>query len=434
MRIIKYLEFIRESTQSKKEIRDIGQIWKLEHIDISELLYDMKDEGWKTSINFGFLDDDDEFTEKVLPNVETPVAYETSFWSEDNETKGADVTDSFLFIYDMIESKLEGKMQIADGDGPNGIDKENLLFKGGIFVKDESFEIRDYISIIASEKELYEFTEEEVAEYYGWSYSMSDNYGNIYLKISKEDLANEVLQSDQYREMIINRDIMWDSYESHYYIPTDIQSMLYSLDKENLEYLIRAMIKESGGWESIKGEDIVIDNDIIGYNDEVDEDKFIELVSKERFHRTLELMCNESEISTDIKQTIAEWEMSAHVDDNYDTLISEFEDEIGKIFEFTKFEETIEKEITYTRSDGKKHTSKYDVVETYYKIGFDNSWIKEWDYDDLCDFDDIDGVFRNYHLEEMDLISLSPYFRDYGNVDSKALNVEIKSMLKRYLN
>jgi len=100
--------------------------------------------------------------------------------------------------------------------GPNGIDKENLLFKGGIFVKDESFEIRDYISIIASEKELYEFTEEEVAEYYGWSYSMSDNYGNIYLKISKEDLANEVLQSDQYREMIINRDIMWDSYESHY--------------------------------------------------------------------------------------------------------------------------------------------------------------------------------------------------------------------------
>ncbi len=216
MRIIKYLEFIRESTQSKKEIRDIGQIWKLEHIDISELLYDMKDEGWKTSINFGFLDDDDEFTEKVLPNVETPVAYETSFWSEDNETKGADVTDSFLFIYDMIESKLEGKMQIADGDGPNGIDKENLLFKGGIFVKDESFEIRDYISIIASEKELYEFTEEEVAEYYGWSYSMSDNYGNIYLKISKEDLANEVLQSDQYREMIINRDIMWDSYESHY--------------------------------------------------------------------------------------------------------------------------------------------------------------------------------------------------------------------------
>jgi len=79
MRIIKYLEFIRESTQSKKEIRDIGQIWKLEHIDISELLYDMKDEGWKTSINFGFLDDDDEFTEKVLPNVETPVAYETSF-------------------------------------------------------------------------------------------------------------------------------------------------------------------------------------------------------------------------------------------------------------------------------------------------------------------------------------------------------------------
>jgi len=39
------------------------------------------------------------------------------FWSEDNETKGADVTDSFLFIYDMIESKLEGKMQIADGDG-----------------------------------------------------------------------------------------------------------------------------------------------------------------------------------------------------------------------------------------------------------------------------------------------------------------------------
>ena len=41
---------------------------------------------------------------------------------------------------------------------------------------------------------------------------------------------------------------------------------------------------------------------------------------KERFYDTLKQLCTNSDITDEIKQTVADWEMSAHVDDNYKSI------------------------------------------------------------------------------------------------------------------
>jgi len=373
MKLKRYFDFIKESL--KEDIDDL-KFWSLDEDDIRELLLGLTDEGWLVTVNFGFEDEYEnwrgdkmvrEYTEKILPDEEVTPAYWIEITPSSNITS-EDVTDDFLFAFDTLKERLDNsRVEVHDADGV--LNKDDILIKGGLFIgkdleEQEQVEARSYLAIFANEPKKYEFTQKQVSEYYGWECDYIDDKGNIYIHIDTEDLAYELLERNaQYLDILSKgMEVMWDHYESHYYIPETDSFFNYSLDKENEVLMVKAMIKEAGGWDVLKDENIVVNID----QDFKSEDEFINYVLKERFYDTLKDMCRDSEICQEIKQTVADWEMSAHVDQNYDAIISDFDSKVADEFEYSKVEKEVKKHYTITNSEGEKEKKYYTDNIIYY--------------------------------------------------------------------
>lgn len=442
MKLKRYFDFIKESL---KEDIDENKFWSLEEDDIKDLLLEMIDEGWLVTVDFGFENEYKnwrgdkmirEFTQKILPGEEvTP-----SYWIQiikSTELTNEDVTDSFLFAYDTIKDRLnDSRVEVHDADGI--LDQNDILIKGGIFIgkklkEEDQIEARDYIAIFANEPNKYEFKENEIAEYYNWECDHIDDKGNIYIHIDTEDLAYQLLERKSHYLDILSKGIesMWDNYDSHYYIPETDSFFRYSLDKENEVLMVKSMIKEIGGWDLLKEENIVTDL-ATEFNTE---EEFIDYVLNERFYETLKNMCRDSEICQEVKQTVADWEMNAHVDQNYDAIVSEFDRKVGEEFEYSKVEKEVQKYYTTTNSNGEKEKKYYTDNIIYYQIRFNKDWVTDRDYDadDLFRFTSLLDIFKEYCGHQYYSKSLNPNMYDYGDVDSKSLNSEIKSILNNYL-
>lgn len=439
MKLKRYFDFIKESL---KEDIDKNKFWSLEEDDIKDLLLEIIDEGWLVTVDFGFENEYKnwrgdkmirEFTQKILPGEEVTPAYWVQIIKSTNLTN-EDVTDSFLFAYDTIKDKLNNsRVEVHDADGI--LDKNDILIKGGIFIGKDLNEIeRDYIAIFANEPNKYEFKENQIAEYYNWECDYIDDKGNIYIHIDTEDLAHGLLERNaQYLDILSKgMEVMWDHYDSDYYIPETDSFFRYSLDRENEVLMVKAMIKEAGGWDVLKEENIVTDLDT-EFNTE---EEFIDYVLKERFYETLKNMCRDSEICQEVKQTVADWEMDAHVDQNYGAIVSEFDRKVGEEFKYSKVEKEVKKYYTTTNSKGEKERKYYTDNVIYYQIRFNKDWItdRDYDYDDLFRFTSLLDIFKEYCGHQYYSKSLNPNMHDYGYVDSKALNSEIKAILNNYLN
>lgn len=453
MKLKRYFDFIKESL---KEDVDNRKFWSLHEDDIRELLLGLTDEGWLVTINFGFEDEYEnwkgdklirDYTEKVLPDEEVTPAYWIEITPSSNITS-EDVTDDFLFAFDTLKDRLrtpkpqltifeeepDTKIEVRDHDGV--LNKDDILIKGGLFIgkdleEQEQVEARSYLAIFANEPKKYEFTQKQVSEYYGWECDYIDDKGNIYIHIDTEDLAYELLERNaQYLDILSKgMEVMWDHYESHYYIPETDSFFNYSLDKENEVLMVKSIIKESGGWNVLKDENIVTDIE----EDFNSEEDFINYVLKERFYDTLKDMCVDSEICQEIKQTVADWEMSAHVDQNYDAIISNFDSKVADEFEYSKIEKEVKKYYTTTNSEGEEEKKHYTNNIIYYQIEFDKDWIREMDAEDLFRFENLLDIFKEYCGHQYYSKSLNPSIYDYGDVDRKAMNSDIKNYLTNFL-
>ena len=440
MKLKRYFDFIKESL---KEDIDDQKFWSLDEDDIRELFLGLIDEGWLVTVDFGFEDEFEnwrgdkmirEYTEKILPDEEVTPAYWVQIIESTNITS-EDVTDDFLFAFDTLKERLDNsRVEVHDADG--FLNKDDILIKGGLFIgkdleEQEQVEARSYLAIFANEPKKYEFTQKQVSEYYGWECDYIDDKGNIYIHIDTEDLAYELLERNaQYLDILSKgMEVMWDHYESHYYIPETDSFFNYSLDKENEVLMVKAMIKEAGGWDVLKDENIVVNID----QDFKSEDEFINYVLKERFYDTLKDMCRDSEICQEIKQTVADWEMSAHVDQNYDAIISDFDSKVADEFEYSKVEKEVKKYYTITNSEGEKEKKYYTDNIIYYQIEFDKDWIREMDAEDLFRFENLLDIFKEYCGHQYYSKSLNPRMYDYGDVDSKGMNSDIKHYLTNFL-
>lgn len=466
MRLKKYIEFIKESL--KEDIID-EKLWILDPDDILEYFIDFEDEGYDITIELGFQEEyedfrngtKEKFTTKVLPGNISP-----SYWIEistEKVTSNEDLTDSLKFAIDIMSDKLNisdqltlfpsshenypGKITICDGvDGDEyGIDllyDNKITVKGtDTYIKDGDFVEHIHLCIFIRQKDSIDITPKMMADYYEWKYDHSSDRGNIYTDIELEDIADTLLERNaSYKEALVGgTEHMWDYYDSYNYIPDDISFFQYTLNKENEKLMVKAIIKEMGGLEEAKYHiENEADNEVIESTKNMSEDELIEFLLKERFYDTLKQISNDSEIKMEIKQVAADWEMGAHVDDNYDAIVSEFDDIVGKEFEFEKIKKEVEKSYTSTDSDGNKKVNKYKTEVTYYRIPFDEKWLdvtSDWDYDDMKrHITDLSDLFNEYCGQEYFSYSLNPRINDWGSVDSKALNEDIKSYLTRFIS
>ena len=448
MKIKKYLNFIKESI--KEDIEE-GTLWKLTEDDITDYMLEITDAGYYVSVEFGFCEkvkqhhynrpsvEKDVFTEKVKSGDEVTPAYWIKIDKSDR-VKNDDVTSTFQFACSIIAEEANAEISINDADGNLG-DIDGIEIKGGLFYTDnwnsgepELLETDSYIAIFAKSKETVTFTQENLVEYYNWTDAIIKD-GNIYVEVNLEDMSDIMLsRSSNYKDILVKgEEDLYDNYYGSDYQP-DIPSMIqYTLTKENNNLLIKAMIKEVGGLESM------INHIGDECSDEVyesvkgkSEEEVIEFLLNERFYGTLKQLCKNSEICQEIRQTIGDWEMNAHVDSNYQSILDEFDEVVESEFTYTKERREVTKHYTSKDAEGNQTRREYQELDTFYKIPYNNDWIDNEDADRLKG-NSLFDIFKEWCGEQYFTYEMKPNFSDYGDVNSVALNKDLKSDLERYL-
>ena len=448
MKLKKYIQFIKESI--KEDIEE-GTLWKLTEDDITDYMLEITDAGYYVSVEFGFCEkvkqhhynrpsvEKDVFTEKVKSGDEVTPAYWISIIKGDR-IKNDDVTSTFQFACSIIAEEANAEISINDADGNLG-DIDGIEIKGGLFYTDnwnsgepELLETDSYIAIFAKSKETVTFTQENLVEYYNWTDAIIKD-GNIYVEVNLEDMSDIILsRSSNYKDILVKgEEDLYDNYYGSDYQP-DIPSMIqYTLTKENNNLLIKAMIKEVGGLESM------INHIGDECSDEVyesvkgkSEEEVIEFLLNERFYETLKQLCKNSEICQEIRQTIGDWEMNAHVDSNYQSILDEFDEVVESEFTYTKERREVTKHYTSKDAEGNQTKREYQELDTFYKIPYNNDWIDNEDADRLKG-NSLFDIFKEWCGEQYFTYEMKPNFSDYGDVNSVALNKDLKSDLERYL-
>jgi hypothetical protein len=84
-------------------------------------------------------------------------------------------------------------------------------------------------------------------------------------------------------------------------------------------------------------------------------------------------------------------------------------------------------------AEGNQTRKEYQELDTFYTIPYSNNWIDNEDADRLKG-NSLFDIFKDWCGEQYFTYEMKPNFSDYGDVDSKALNQDLKSDLERYLN
>ena len=444
MELKRYIQFIKESL---KEDLDSGKIWKLNEDQIREYLIELDDAGYLIVVNFGFVKkhtinyynkpsvEKDVYTENIVSGEEIRPAY----WIEiqkSRDVNNEDVTDSLKFACSIIEDEADADIKLFDSD--TDVDINTTLIKGGIFINVDpednmsGEEANNYISIFAKQRNTIKIKPTDLEEYYGWDVKVKKE-GQLWAEMELEDLADFILspRSDYKDSLVKGQEHMWDYYELSNYYPDIISLFNYGVDKENEIILVKSIIKELGGYEqAINHIGDECDNDIYEEVKEMSEEELIKYLLEERFYKTIKQLATHSEVLTEVRDTIANWEMSAHCDDNHDEIVSSFDsivsDELGQY-------EKVVKEVTkhYTTKDGRRVEYKTDV--TYYQFPYNNDWISDIDSEYLFN-KDLDELFRDFVRESNIDRNLNPRISDYGSVNKEDMNKDIKAYLTRYLS
>jgi hypothetical protein len=449
--IKKYLQFISESIKEKIEEKSL---WKLSEDDINDYMLEITDAGYSVSVEFGFSEkvkqgaykegkwvesEKEVFTDKVKAGDEVIPAYWISIIKGDR-IKNDDVTSTFQFACSIIAEESNAEISVNDSDGNLG-DIDGIEIKGGLFYTDnwnssesELLEV-DNIAIFAKSKETVTFTQENLVEYYNWKDAIVKE-DKVYVEFDIEDMSDIMLsRNSSYKDILLKgQEDMYDNYYGSDYQP-DIPSMIqYTLTKENNHLLIKSMIKEVGGLESMInhiGDEC--SDEVYETVKDKSEEEVIEFLLKERFYETLKQLCKNSEICQEVRQTIGDWELNAHVDANYQSILDEFDEIVEKEFTFTKDKREVTKYYTSKDAEGNQTRREYQELDTFYKIPYNNDWIDNEDGERLKDLS-LHDIFKEWCGEQYFTYEMNPYFSDSGDVDSKALNTEIKGDLERYLN
>ncbi len=446
--IKKYLQFIKESI--KEQIEE-GTLWKLTEDDITDYMLEITDAGYYVSVEFGFCEkvkqhhynrpsvEKDIFTDKVKAGDEVRPAYWIKIDKSDR-LRNDDVTSTFQFACSIIAEEANAEISINDEDGNLG-DSDGIVIKGGLFYTDnwnsgepELLETDSYIAIFAKSKETVTFTQENLVKYYNWSDAIIKN-DNVYVEVNLEDMSDIMLsRSSNYKDILVKgEEDMYDNYHGYDYQP-DIPSMIqYTLTKENNNLLIKAMIKEVGGLESMINHigDECSDETYERVKGKLEEE-VIEFLLNDGFYETLKQLCKNSEICQEIRQTIGDWEMNAHVDSNYQSILDEFDEVVESEFKFTKEKREVTKHYTSKDAEGNQTRREYQELDTFYTIPYNNDWIDNEDGERLKG-NSLFDIFKEWCAEQSFNYEMKPNFSDYGDVDSKALNKDLKSDLERYL-
>jgi len=457
MKLKKYLQFIKESIKEKIEEKSL---WILTEDQIKEFLQEFKDNGYHIDIEFGFVktlkiekvssrvgrySERDYFTKTVLESEEVRPSYWINI-IKGQKMSNEDLTDTLKFVISIINDIANADSEVF-GESYNNysfggsLNIDEILIKGGLFIDvepddDLSGLEQKYLSIHSKQKDTIRITQLDLKEFYNWSCEEKD--GKLFVEIEQSDLADRVVRrGSQYKDMLLKgQEVMWDFYDSSDYTPKVSGMFSYELTEENKKLILKALISELGGLEStINHIGDECDDDIYEKVKGKSEDELIEILLNEKFgwnaFSSISQLSIESEVFNEVKDIIANWSMSAHCDDNWKEIVSDFDSRVRReISDFNKVEREEKRQYTSTNANGEVTKGEYTEFVTYYQFNYSNDWITDFDDDDLRDKKLLD-LFEEY-IGNIDF-ELNPRISDYGHVDKGELNSDISGYLKGYL-
>ncbi len=441
-----FLSYIKES----KSTEELG-FWKIEEDDIRDYFQESIDEGYNIEVRYGFVGQErqwnykesrthyvERFTKKMTSGKNTPAI---SILITSEKVSNTDVSDNLKFAYSIISEEADAEISILDADGEIG-NIDGIIAKEGLFYTETwnnvvgkepiVTEVEGYVEFLVKQKEDVKITQKQLAEYYDWSrYEEKD--GKIFVDYSLEDLADEILARDSnYKNLLINGEGIYDNYWGSDYQPDFNSLFQYHLDKENEVLFVKALIKETGGIE-----EFVNSIEHTAHDEEelkaMKEEELIQYLLKERFYSTLKEVSTDSEILSDIKQSYGDWSSQAHAEKNLEEIRSEFDEILDDNFTYIKGTREVEKKSKFNKDEnGNWRTYRED--ETFYLIQFNSEWIEDMEIDNI-EGENLTSIFEQYlYNNSMTGYELKPYFSDYGDVDDKAWNKDVKSDLLRFLS
>ena len=448
MKLKRYIQFVKESLKEKIEEKSL---WKLDEDQIRDYFIDFEDAGYLLTVEFGFVEEitkhyynrpseqKEIYTEKVTSGENVRPAYWIRI-EKSSSVNSEDITDSLKFVYSILKSESDADITLHDAD--TDVDINTTVIKGGIFINTEpdddksGEEAESYLALFVKQKESITITPKDLVDFYGWDVEV-EKEGQLWAEIDLEDLADFILSPrTQYKDSLVKgQEHMWDYYEISNYYPEIISLFQYELDKENEVLVVKSIIKELGGFEqTINHIGDECDNEVYDKVKEMSEEELINYLLKERFYVTIKQLTTESETLQEIKDTVANWEMSAHCDENYDEIVSNFDsivsDELGQ---YEKIVKEVTKYYKSKDSEGNETRKEYKTDITYYQFPYSNDWIKDIDSYYLYN-KDLDDLFRDWVREQSIDRNLNPRISDYGDVDKIKMNADIKYFLTKYLN
>lgn len=448
-----FVEYIKESKEEE------FNPWNLDEEDIRDYFQESIDEGYQIEVRYGFVGEEriwnykesrthyaERFTEKMVSGNNTP-AISIRITCEDVDRRGStsknDVSENLKFAYSIIAEEADADISILDSDGEIG-EIEGIVAKGGLFFtetwnnvegKEPTItEAEGYVEFLVKKKQQIKIAQAQLAKYYDWSrYEEKD--GILYVDYSLEDLSDLLLARDSnYKDLLIDGSGIYDNYYGSDYQP-DLSSLFqYHLDKENEKLAVKALIKETGGLEQFVSH-IGDECDDMVYDavKEMNEDQLIEYLLKERFYSTIKQMAQDSEIIGDIKQLYGDWASNAHAETNHQQIKDEFDEILDDNFSYIKGTREIEKKSKFSK-DESGNWRTYKEEETFYLIAYSNDWIEDFETGDL-EGESLETIFSEYCYKNSKTgYELKPHFSDYGDVDDKAWNKDVKSDLLRFLS
>jgi hypothetical protein len=434
MKIIKkYLQFINETKSTKVEVLSkdelFDKVWKLKEQELKDYFLPLKDFGYSMTIYRGFFGED--FTNDIKSGDDLYPAYQIIIGMTSNLTS-KDLTDDFLQINNFLMQDYN--LQVSDGHGKLKI--EDIRLQGSITYVDngEEYDIDSrYLYLNIWDKEQVEISPRLVVDYYEWDCDDKSNY-DAYVVVEKNDLIDNLLSkedSKQYGKMLKNGEEEMDHYYyNNEYVPDFDSVFNYTLNKENEILALKSIIKELGGLDEFKN----IYDEFKDIQSEVDISEYFDN-NKDRYYKNkfLSKISKDSEIMSEVRTTIRDWEISAHISKNYDELWESFIKDIvdKKIVDYSTYKSDIEK--YYWVGEGESRVKKtYTEETTFFSFPLQNEWFDNLDGDDKLKFKHLHDVWYEFICND-GYEKMRPYFSDYGNVDNKSLNEEIKSIFISYL-
>jgi hypothetical protein len=435
--IKRWIQFIKES----------NHYW-LETDDVEEAFISLKDEGYGIKVNKAIFLADDKITwlnpQDDIISLTPEYYFGFQILIEKSREKTDDLTLDFKSVINYLRNEGYEIQKVWDEEDPTSVDNLHFI-KGSIITwipertgkplthNQDDFEAGDiYVSsasvaIYIYQPEKVDIVAKDLAEIYNWSDYTTDSSGNIYCELDIEDMVDNLLsRKSSWRDELVNG-IEEGNYYSSEYQPDIANLFNYSLRKENEILAVKALIKELGGLEEFIKE--CDDENLEGKSEE----EVINFLLKERFYRTLEPLCKDSEIIGDIRQTIGDWESQSHCERNQEDLEKEFDRLISREgIEFTKSRKE-GKRYFYRKIPGTDRKEKvyYDEIVWFYKLKFEDRWIS--DYAKSMYGYSLKSVFGEWCSDCYFENSMNPHFSDYGDCDDEALNKEIGGILKNYL-